>query len=79
MGGLHDSEHHGRGVWIDKAGAVWIGDAKRGKRDGIGTFINSDGWRISGRWKDDEPWAAYLYAEDGAVIATRVDGSLEKE
>ena len=79
VGGLRDSDYHGRGVWTDKAGAVWIGDAKSGKRDGIGTFINPDGRRISGLWKDDEPWAAHLYAEDGAVIATWVDGSLEKE
>ena len=48
-----DSLYHGKGYLKLASGEYYEGDFEKGKRNGYGTNVWTDGWKHTGYWKDN--------------------------
>ena len=66
------------GVYRYSDGSVYAGQFKGSDFHGRGAFIDVNGERVIGQWKDDETWDGVLFDSSGEVGGTFSKGSFCK-
>ena len=52
----------------------YVGEWKDGKKNGQGTYTQTDGGKYEGEWKDDKRWNGTQKLKSGQVIGKWVNG-----
>ena len=67
VGMFKDGKKNGQGTLNYSDGRKYVGEFNGGNRHGEGTFTWADGTMLLGEWKNDKPWNATEFDEDGSV------------